>query len=373
MHIKKKVSAIVIPLLILVIGIVIVYASVDFKKPYHSADEIFVTVKGFKMTLQNAVDEAFLSTQSTPSVDLVEVESFNPGHFASDFSITTDEGFTVTLQEFIAADYLRGGVISESSNSKTIHNVGEIRLVSGDSFQDILSAGSLQCVPKTCGRICGSTDDGCGGTIDCGDCSAGACVDNECIGVCVPGTVISVSCAYRSTSCRTYTTGTRTCNSVGAWGADVCTSYTNKPAGTVYSCGRCDGAGNCASVLYGTGCSACYWGYHTNLWNRYCNMDPGQVFTTSRCEYWSWFAWHDISWSQIRGVDSASPDPSDPSDPDPSDPDPSDPDPSDPYECDTTYYPLRSTVCDGVSMTQINDCGDTRTTTGTADCGGLEE
>jgi len=48
------------------------------------------------------------------------------------------------------------------------------------------------CVAKTCselGKECGSWDDGCNGTIDCGSCSEGeSCVDGSCVADCIPQT-----------------------------------------------------------------------------------------------------------------------------------------------------------------------------------------
>jgi hypothetical protein len=63
------------------------------------------------------------------------------------------------------------------------------------------------CVPKTCAALnygCGSADDGCGATLQCGTCSTGqSCSDNTCASSCVAKTCASLgySCGSQSDGC----------------------------------------------------------------------------------------------------------------------------------------------------------------------------
>jgi hypothetical protein len=82
--------------------------------------------------------------------------------------------------------------------------------------------GDCPCLPATCpSGGCGTLDDGCGGTLDCGGCSAGqSCLDNVCLVECQPRT-----CAGAAAQCGLVSDG----------------------CGGQIDCGRCD-AGACGGA-----------------------------------------------------------------------------------------------------------------------------
>ena len=78
-------------------------------------------------------------------------------------------------------------------------------------------ATSCSCTPDTCtgkGYACGSFSDGCGGTIDCGTCSAGVCVNGQC---CTPDT-----CTGKGYACGSFSDGCGGTIDCGTCSAGVC-------------------------------------------------------------------------------------------------------------------------------------------------------
>ena len=183
-RIEKKSLQIIISLTILIIGIFAVYALVDLNKPYHSADEIFVTIGNtetftvlyFDMTLQDAMDENFLIIgASMPIRDYVK-EIPDPGHSARDILIIVD-GYTMTLQEAIKEKFLTGeNTPSEDIYTKEISGSGhvfatldQILFDDGTTLQEAIDAGEF-CADNSCGGNCGNCEEGY-------DCNAeGVCV-----------------------------------------------------------------------------------------------------------------------------------------------------------------------------------------------------
>ena len=102
--------------------------TLEIPNPGHSADEIYVSVDGVEMTLQDAIDSIGLSGSFSSSY----IGSINPGHFASEILVSVS-GVEMTLQ-------------------------------------DAIDSGAFSCVPDCIGKECG--DDGCGGS--CGTCGANA-------------------------------------------------------------------------------------------------------------------------------------------------------------------------------------------------------
>ena len=99
---------------------------------------------------------------------------------------------------------------------------------------------SPPCQPSTCAALgvhCGTTGDGCGGTLDCGGCSQGICGSGQC--VCIPRTTCLGVCGTVSNGCG----GTIQCP------ACPCTpSCSGKMCGASNGCGgKCTGP--CANHL----------------------------------------------------------------------------------------------------------------------------
>jgi len=132
-----------------------------------------------------------------------------------------------------------------------------------DAFVDhvrviIHYATSCQCTPATCaskGYNCGTHSDGCGGTISCGTCSTGTCVNGKC---CTPDT-----CAGKGYECGTHSDGCGgtiscgTCSTGACVNGKCCTPDTC--AGKGLSCGThpdgCGGTMDCGTCAPGDACT----------------------------------------------------------------------------------------------------------------------
>jgi hypothetical protein len=114
---------------------------------------------------------------------------------------------------------------------------------------------SCGCVPATCSSLgynCGSHSDGCGGTVICGTCSTGTCVNGQC---CVPGTCsgLGYNCGTHSDGCGG-TVNCGTCSSGTCYNGQCCTASTCSGLG--YTCGThsdgCGGTINCGICSSGS-------------------------------------------------------------------------------------------------------------------------
>jgi len=119
-------------------------------------------------------------------------------------------------------------------------------------------ATTCNCVPDTCtgkGYACGSFSDGCGGTINCGTCTAGICVNGQC---CVPDTCtgLGYTCGDHSDGCGG-TISCGTCSSGSCVNGQCCVPDTCTGLG--YTCGSfpdgCGGTINCGSCAPGDTCT----------------------------------------------------------------------------------------------------------------------
>lgn len=170
MNVKKRSIYTIIGLLILIIGIVTINAVVDKTKDWHDSSDILITVDGFNMTLQEAVnDNVFIegATQSSTT------EIPNPGHSADEIWVSIN-GDEMSLEQALSTTGLCGSDSPSSSYTESI-NVGqfasEIEISPGTSLQDVINSGEFCCAPDcTCAsNICiGDTciDPDCGRTCD---------------------------------------------------------------------------------------------------------------------------------------------------------------------------------------------------------------
>jgi len=295
MNTKRVCTYSIIGLLILIIGIFIVNAVVDLNKVWHSADEISVTINGFDMTFQQAIDEGFLvaGTTSVPDHDYI-ITPLNPGHSANNILIEVD-GYIMSLQDAIDYNVLIDG--TTQSYSTEISGLGHsfssldqilITIDAEDmTLQDAIDnekfchinyentcgseLGDALCInlgitecDGTCigtsykaeGTVCG-TDMKCDG--------AGNCIS---IGECTPGDTRIKDCDYLDIFCRNYHDVTDTCDDSGYWTNPPCNSYTNKADKTICSTwNRCFG-GVCTCAPNGVSCyddenccsDRCSWG-----------------------------------------------------------------------------------------------------------------
>ncbi len=165
-------------LLVLIISTTIftVYALVTATGSGHPYTEILVTVNGYNVTLQQAINNGWLKGTGQPTFSTLFAVP-NPGHSASEILITVN-GYDVTLQDAINQDYFKGtGTISSSSSVPSKgHPATEIEVtVNGvkKSLQDALPEISQTCAANY-GQSCPSGDASCinPGTIQCdGTCS----------------------------------------------------------------------------------------------------------------------------------------------------------------------------------------------------------
>ncbi len=103
------------------------------------------------------------------------------------------------MRTFLAIVMFLGACATESSERTgdddapctpwTCSQAGAVCGVITDGCGGMLDCGECTpedttCVPRTCAlanATCGSSDDGCGGTLDCGTCDGGACVQGTCV------------------------------------------------------------------------------------------------------------------------------------------------------------------------------------------------
>lgn len=111
----------------------------------------------------------------------------------------------------------------------------------GDCGPDGVCLEESCCLPRTFCQDgeCGTVDDGCGGTIDCGSCDYGVCVGNMCQ-VCPAA---AAACAFASelgdlpVACCGPGTGCQFCNDIDGYTGNCCLSDARDPASILV----CDG------------------------------------------------------------------------------------------------------------------------------------
>ena len=184
---KKREIFAIIALFILIIGIFTIFASVNKNKKWHDNNNILITIEGYKMTIQEAIDNNVLSEGAAQSYT---TEIPNPGHQADEIWVSVQDGEMYLLDAIVSANKLcpasplKHLYEGPDDKSEIHHYADEIEISPGKSFQDAIDNGEFCCAPKTCaslGYVCGTSwDDGCGGTINCGDCPRGDCKGGTC-------------------------------------------------------------------------------------------------------------------------------------------------------------------------------------------------
>lgn len=142
MNLKKR-YWIFFGLLILFISIFTIVA-IDYESSWHSLDEILVTVDGYTMTLEEAMDNNVFIDGATQSYT---TEIPNPGHNANEIWVSVD-GNEMTLQEAIlTTDGLCGSSsitsYSSSPTSLTYQFANEIEILLDTSLQDAINNRDL--------------------------------------------------------------------------------------------------------------------------------------------------------------------------------------------------------------------------------------
>jgi hypothetical protein len=174
---KKRYAYVILGLIILFsITIFTVYALVTATGSGHPYSEILVTINGYNVTLQQAIDNEWLKGINQPTFSTLSSIP-NPGHSASEVIVAIN-GYEVTLQDAINQNYFKGtGTISSSSSAPFQgHPATEIEVTVNSvkkSLQDALPEIAYACAANY-GQSCPSGDASCinPGTIQCdGTCS----------------------------------------------------------------------------------------------------------------------------------------------------------------------------------------------------------
>ena len=163
----------IIGLLILIIGIFTIYAAVIKERGWHNSSDILITVDGFSMTLQEAINDNVFKYGATQSST---TEIPNPGHSADEIWVSVD-GVETTLQN-VASTFngLCGTSFNPYTNSTDLGQLANEIEVSVDgsivSLQDAINSGEFCCAANM-GSSCGGSICVNPGTIIC---------DGTCVG-----------------------------------------------------------------------------------------------------------------------------------------------------------------------------------------------
>ncbi len=242
-RISNKIIFVSIVLVLLAIG---VYAyTQQIPNPGHGADEILISVNDFTMTLQEAIDNAFLvDGTSSPTQDYTT--EISGAYQTGDEIYVSVSGSGKTLQQAISTSLCGSGSYSYSSGISLGHSASEV-LVSVNgvemTLQNAINSGEFCCASNY--------GDSCGGS---------ACVN---AGI--------VNCE------------------------GDCVGETNKPIGTSCGIGKvCDANGVCINDVF-TGCSCdaalqSYKIYFINGAKIYVDCENNKCWTPKEeCGYLTWY------------------------------------------------------------------------------------
>lgn len=290
-NLTNKLFYVAAGILILVMISVGVYASLTAPNPGHTANQIFIKIGTYYVTLQNAVTKGYLAGTASPTAS----DSFpiTSAYALASQVLITIAGQTMTLQQAFDTGALTTGVsqtgYSYTTSLFSYENASEINVSIGGQTMNLQQATDLKklCVPKTkavacsdLGYTCGTPSNGCGGTINCGTCGVNTeCSSSSggtCASTCVPS--VGESCGscggivQCGGSCSVLTpanfgasctlSGDASCVTAGTIQCDGSCSGGYVAKGTdCNSAGTsaCDASGNCLGWS-GTGCSNCPFG-----------------------------------------------------------------------------------------------------------------
>ncbi len=213
---RKKVSNRLVYVLTAISVLILIIASVDLivgekigiggfaisgqTPSHHYGENIFLRVDGDTKTLQQVIimnEFRFDGSYNYSDPPISEIS--NPSHSANEIWVSVKDGEMYLFDamgkpnKLCPASPLKDLYKGPVDKSKVHHYADEIEISAGRSFQDAIDNNEFCCVPKTCaslgGYICGTWDDDCEGTVNCGSCPGG----NTCKG--------GTCCAHASVSC----------------------------------------------------------------------------------------------------------------------------------------------------------------------------
>jgi hypothetical protein len=178
---SKKESLVFLFLMLVTILTIYFASAVIAPNPGHTASEIYVKYSpNCYVSLQNAVNKGYLSqvlsVVSPTSLDcktLSQLPKSQPYALASDVLITI-KGQKMTLQQAVESGSIGGTVKSLSggvpftTSLNSYEDGSNIKLADGTKFIDSINSGTFACNPSCSGIICGNTN-ACGTT-----CSGGS-------------------------------------------------------------------------------------------------------------------------------------------------------------------------------------------------------
>ena len=122
----------------------------------HGADKVFVSVKGYKMSLQEAVNNNYLKAGgSSPSDDLTT--SISGGFHSLDEIFVSVSGSDMTLQQAISSGLCSSSSGSYSGNVILGHTGDELTLSSGKNLQQAINDGDYASWSPLTSTVCGGT------------------------------------------------------------------------------------------------------------------------------------------------------------------------------------------------------------------------
>jgi len=289
MNTKRVYIYSVVILLVLIIGIFVVKAVVDKTKAWQSSEEILVTVNGYVMTLQEAIDNNVFIDGATQSYT---TEVPNPGHTA-DMILVTVDGYAMTFKQAVDNNVLTYGATRDyTTEILGGHSSTAIEVSIDGSMMSLQEAIDLKyfcapdcsCIATTCvGSTC--IDSNCGQTCDgtlLPDCS---CIATTCVGSTCTDPLCGQACS-----------GTKPSVNGGwsAWSAwSACSVYcgggtqtrTRTCTNPVPSCGGADCVG---ASLDSQACNtqACIYSWYVGSWSSWSSSEPcdGTRTRTVYCE-----------------------------------------------------------------------------------------
>ncbi len=148
-HLSKKWLYVLVSIGIILIAAIGIYAAVNKAKAWHNSNNILVTVDGYTMTLQEAIDYNVFIDGATQSYT---TEVSNPGHNVDKIWVSVN-GNEMTLQEAISTIGLGGNTSTTSYFSApsilAYHFASEIDvLIDGEemSLQDAIDQGEFEII-----------------------------------------------------------------------------------------------------------------------------------------------------------------------------------------------------------------------------------
>jgi hypothetical protein len=265
----------------------------------HDANEILITLNGFKMTLQEAIDNKFLVDEiALPTRHYTS--SVNPGHTADEIIISIN-GQVKTLQEAINGATLQNkGLCSSSGNPSNKPSIGhlstDVKISSTETLQQSINAGKF-CDQYTyswnsndpswtgaCSVSCGAGTQTRIVWCERSDTAKTHVADNYCVGA-----------GIKHSSTNPCDAGSNICGWSGFTQTGTCSK--NCGTGNLQRIRTCNIAGHCVGNTYDWNGASCYRDTTCNY--QYITLQSRITDSSSQCTNYWWKHW----WWEKAGND----------------------------------------------------------------------